>query len=283
MSVLIGRQIELRKRGRSGDFAPMNPSPLALPLNRVPHIIFIYWVIKMASTTLGETGSDMFAHTYELGYVVTTLIFVSLFLVLLGIKLALKKYEPITYWLVFTSTAILGTAVSDLIDRTLGLGYPVGSALLLSILVVILIVWKKVEKSIAVEHIRTTKAEVFYWLAFLVANTLGTAAGDYLSAETEEGGLELGFMNSALIIAGILLVLVVLHYTTKISKVVLFWLAFVLTRPFGATFGDFLTKSKDQGGLDLGTVGSSVFFAIILVVAVLIEARYEKRRNATAA
>lgn len=246
--------------------------------NRVPQIVFIYWVIKIASTTLGETGADMFSMTFDIGYAVTIVIFLALFLGLLAGKLARARYTPVLYWLVFTATAIVGTAISDFIDRTLGLGYLAGSALLLVLLGLILAVWKQAEGSIAVEEIRTTKAEVFYWLAFLVANTLGTAAGDFLADE-----LEIGFLHSALIISGALIVIVALHYLTRVSKVLLFWLAFVLTRPFGATFGDLLTKTREQGGLALGTVGASVFFAIVLVISIAWEAKLERRRVADGA
>ena len=247
-------------------------------LNRVPQIILIYWVIKIASTTLGETGADMFSMTFNIGYAATILIFMSLFLVLLAIKLSIRRYEPILYWLVFTSTAIAGTAISDFFDRTLHMGYTVGSLVLLSALILILFAWKRSEKTIAVEEIRTNKAEAFYWTAFLVANTLGTAAGDFLADE-----LNIGFLHSAIIISVILLLISLLHYFTKISGVILFWFAFVLTRPFGATFGDLLTKPRDHGGLDFGTIGTSLFFFVILVISVLVESRLEKQRNAALA
>ena len=242
-------------------------------LNRVPQIIFIYWVIKIASTTLGETGADMFSMTFHIGYSITILIFMTIFFILLGIKISIKKYEPILYWLVFTSTAIVGTAISDFIDRTLELGYIVGTLSLIGVLIAILFIWYRIEKDISVEEIRTTNAEVFYWMAFLAANTLGTAMGDLLADE-----LGIGFLNSALIISVILTGIVFLHFYTKVSRVFLFWFAFVLTRPFGATFGDLLTKSVEQGGLDFGTVGSSVFFFVILIVAVLKESNLEKSR-----
>jgi uncharacterized membrane-anchored protein len=177
------------------------------------------------------------------------------------------------YWLTFTSTAIAGTAISDYIDRTLGLGYAMGTIMLVSLLLLTLWVWKIREKSINVERITNTTSEIYYWLAFLIANTLGTAAGDFLADE-----LGLGFASSALIITGLLMVIAGMHFYTKVSGVLLFWLAFVLTRPFGATFGDLLTKTHEHGGLDLGTVGSSLFFAIILVIAVIKEVRIEKSR-----
>ena len=242
--------------------------------NRVPHIVFLYWVIKIASTTLGETGADMFSMTFQLGYGSTIVLFIALFVLLLVIKLRLKRYDPIMYWLVFTATAIVGTAISDFIDRTLGLGYAAGSAILVVLLLAMLALWRRLEGSVQVEDIRTQRAELFYWMAFLAANTLGTAAGDFLADD-----LHIGFMQSALLISGMLMFIAILHYTTRISGTLLFWLAFVLTRPFGATFGDLLTKTREQGGLDLGTVGASVFFAVVLVFSIAKEHRLEKRRS----
>ncbi len=205
--------------------------------NRVPHIITLYWVIKIASTTLGETGADMFSMTFNLGYGQTIVIFMSVFLILLAVKLWLKGYHPLVYWLTFTATAIAGTAISDFIDRTLGLGYTGGSVVLAVLLAITLAVWHKQERSISVEYIPTPAAEIFYWVAFLIANTLGTAAGDFLADD-----LGFGFVHSAVLISGLLAVLALLHFFTNVSGVLLFWLAFVLTRPFGATFGDLLTK-----------------------------------------
>ena len=243
-------------------------------INRVPHIIILYWVIKIASTTLGETGADMFSMTYDLGYGTTILIFIGLFIGFLGLKLAIKRYEPILYWLTFTATAIAGTAISDYIDRTLGLGYLAGSILLIALLLVILGLWYWREKSINVEVITSGNAELFYWLAFLVANTLGTAAGDYVADE-----VGLGFSASAMLFTGSLIAIALLHFYTRISGVVLFWLAFVLTRPFGATFGDWLTKPLDHGGLALGTEGASAVFMIILVLAVARETFLERTKK----
>ena len=241
--------------------------------NRVPHIIFLYWVIKIASTTLGETGADMFSMTLNLGYGETIIIFTILLLILLSVKLFIKKYNPATYWLTFTATAIVGTGISDFIDRTLGLGYTIGSVILVILLLIILKLWHQKEKSISVENIRTQSAEIYYWIAFLIANTLGTAAGDFLS-----DSLGLGFLISAALITGMLIVTILLHYFTPASKIVLFWVAFVLTRPFGATFGDLLTKPIEKGGLDLGTIGASIFFAIILVIGLYKETKLEKER-----
>ena len=242
--------------------------------NRVPHIIFLYWVIKIASTTLGETGADMFSMTFKLGYAQTIWIFMSLFLVLLGIKLFLKSYHPLVYWLTFTASAIAGTAMSDFIDRTLKFGYALGSAVLITMLLIILAAWHRKEKTINVEYVSTSSVEVFYWVAFLIANTLGTAAGDFMA-----DNMGLGFKYSAILISAILVIIALLHFFTKVSETLLFWLAFVLTRPFGATFGDFLTKPIAKGGINFGTIGSSIVFSVILFFAVVKESQLEKLRK----
>jgi len=241
--------------------------------DRVPHIIFLYWIIKIASTTLGETGADMFSMTFNLGYGTTIAIFMSLFLVLLVIKLLLKGYHPWAYWLTFTASAIAGTAISDFIDRTLGLGYASGSAVLVVLLLIVLAIWHRKERSINVEYITTPSVEIFYWTGFLIANTLGTAAGDFIA-----DNLGLGFQGGAILVTGLLVVIALLHFFTKISGTLLFWLAFVLTRPFGATFGDFLTKPISKGGINIGTVLSSIFFSVVLIFAIIRETKLEKER-----
>jgi uncharacterized membrane-anchored protein len=179
----------------------------------------------------------------------------------------------VSYWTLFTSTAILGTAISDFIDRTLGLGYTMGSALLVTLLIVTLAVWRLVEGSVSVERIEDRRGELFYWAAFLIANTLGTAAGDFVSDD-----LGIGFLYSAVLITGVLVLLALAYYFTRVNRVLLFWLAFVLTRPFGATFGDLLTKSPEKGGLGLGTFWTSLFFAVAMAVALVREARAERPR-----
>ncbi|MCB0333507.1 MAG: hypothetical protein KDD55_08405 [Bdellovibrionales bacterium] len=239
--------------------------------NRVPKIILLYWVIKISSTTLGETGADMFSMTFDLGYGVTILIFLGIFLSLLAVKLKLSEYNALAYWSTFTASAIAGTAICDFIDRTLGLGYTIGSVLLLLLLGIVLVIWHLTEGSLSVERITSNRHELFYWLAFLVANTLGTAAGDSVADD-----LELGFMLSAGIFSALLLAIVLMHYFTKISWIVLFWLAFVLTRPFGATFGDFLTKPISEGGLNLGTIGASLFFLLVMLAALAWESKHKK-------
>ncbi|HOP05653.1 MAG TPA: hypothetical protein PLF13_00035 [candidate division Zixibacteria bacterium] len=234
--------------------------------NRVPEIVISYWAIKIAATTLGETGADMLSMTFNLGYATTAMMFFGSFILLFTLKQFMKRYNPSVYWLVFTATSLAGTAMSDFMDRTLGFGYATGSMVLIGALLAILGIWRIVEKSISVEKIVTPRAESFYWLAFLIANTLGTALGDYLA---DTSGI--GFAGSAILLSGVLIVTALLYYYTRISRILLFWIAFVLTRPFGATFGDFLTKPLASGGLNLGTIGSSVFFVAILLVLVLRE------------
>jgi len=240
-------------------------------ISRVPSIVALYWVIKIAATTLGETGADMFSMTFNIGYGVTILIFLGVFLVLFMIKLSLKRYQPFSYWLTFTVSAIAGTAISDFIDRTLGLGYVNGSLILIVMLCIILTLWYLKEGSLSVENIYTPTAESYYWAAFLVANTLGTAAGDFLADD-----LEVGFLQSALIISGILLIVVLMHYFSKLSTILLFWIAFILTRPFGATFGDFLTKPLKEGGVNFGTIEASIVFSILFIVALFYEIKTDK-------
>ncbi|MFO0552246.1 MAG: hypothetical protein U0271_27920 [Polyangiaceae bacterium] len=242
-------------------------------VNRVPRIVLLYWIIKIAATTLGETGADMFSMTWSLGYGVTILLFLGLFAIAAGIKIATRRYHPVLYWVTFTTSAIAGTAISDFIDRTLELGYALGSLVLVGLLAIILAAWYRSQRSLQVELITTAGAEIFYWLGFLVANTLGTAAGDYMADD-----LELGFITSALVLGGVLGAVALLQRFTKASRVALFWIAFVVTRPFGATFGDFLTKSRAQGGIALGTVVSSILFGAALVIAVARETQLERRR-----
>ena len=215
----------------------------------------------------------MFSMTFDLGYGTTIFIFVAATLLFFVIKLSLKKYEPATYWLTFTATAIAGTAISDFMDRTLGLGYAMGSLVLVVSLLIVLAFWYRKERSLSVENITTHSAESFYWLAFLIANTLGTAAGDFLADD-----LGIGFMSSAAIISGLLVITALLYFFTRISRILLFWVAFVLTRPFGATFGDLLTKPVENGGLDLGTIGASILFSIALLLALTREVKLENAR-----
>jgi uncharacterized membrane-anchored protein len=233
-------------------------------MKKIPEITIAFWIMKICATTLGETAGDLLSMTLNVGYAVSSMILISMFIVTLVIQLMSKKYNPIIYWLVILSTSTAGTTMSDYMDRTLGLGYALGSSILMAILFVIFVLWRVSEKSLSVTNITTFKGEMFYWTAILFSNTLGTAVGDFLA---DDSGL--GFLGGAVLIGGLLTLVVIAKYFTKISTVLLFWIAFVLTRPFGATFGDLLTKTTEKGGLNFGTTGSSIILFSILVLLVI--------------
>ena len=230
--------------------------------NKVAAVTLAFWVMKIAATTLGETAGDLLSMTLGLGYVASSAILLTLFAALLAVQLSAKGFHPLLFWCVVLATSTAGTTMSDLLDRTLGLGYATGASLLAAGLALVLLAWRVVEKSISVSHITSGRAELFYWTAVLFSNTLGTALGDFLA---DDSGL--GFTGGALLIGGLIALVAAASRIRGINRVVLFWLAFVLTRPFGATFGDLLTKPLEKGGLGFGTVGSSlVLFAILAVL-----------------
>ncbi len=233
-------------------------------MNKLPQVTLFFWVMKICATTLGETAGDLLSMTLNLGYATSTIILLSVFLGTLFAQLASKKCHPLLYWMVILSTSTAGTTLSDYMDRTLGLGYATGSLILVSLLLATLAFWRWREKTLSVDNITTFRVELLYWIAILFSNTLGTALGDFLA---DDSGL--GFAGGALLIGSLLALVVVLVFYTKISKVFLFWLAFVLTRPFGATLGDFLTKPVAKGGLDFGTIGSSTILFTVLALCVI--------------
>jgi uncharacterized membrane-anchored protein len=242
--------------------------------NKIPELTLLFWITKITATTLGETGGDWVAQTMNVGYAKSTIIFFAFFLIMVTAQLLSKRYIPPIYWAVIVATSTAGTTMSDYMDRTLGLGYMVGSLILVSILIIVLIAWRKIEGSLSVTDIETKRGEMFYWTAILFSNTLGTALGDFLA---DDSGL--GFGGSALLISSVLALIILAYYFTRISRIVLFWIAFVLTRPFGATFGDLLTKPKDHGGMAYGTSGSSLILVILLIVLVIIETIRLRRKR----
>lgn len=232
-------------------------------MNKVARVTAAFWVMKICATTLGETAGDLLSMTLNVGYAASTVLLVSLFIAALVVQLRAKAFHAPLYWTVVLLTSTAGTTMSDYMDRTLGLGYTAGSLILVSCLAVVLLVWRRVEGSLSVSRIETRRAEVFYWAAILCSNTLGTALGDFLA---DDSGL--GFLGSAILIAAALVQVLALWRFTRANRVALFWIAFVLTRPFGATFGDVLTKPASKGGLDLGTAGSSAVLAALLVACI---------------
>jgi uncharacterized membrane-anchored protein len=241
-------------------------------MNKVAQITFSFWVMKICATTLGETAGDLLSMTMNVGYGLSSLILISIFLVSVVAQIRAKAFHPALYWTVILTTSTAGTTMSDFMDRSLALGYAAGSTILVSGLVAVLAAWRLTEKNLSVSNIQTTRAEIFYWTAILISNTLGTAFGDFLS---DNSGL--GFFGGAALTGGIIALMALAAYFTRINRVLLFWIAFVLTRPFGATFGDLLTKMPAKGGLGFGTIGSSLVLAVILVGLVFYTSRRERR------
>jgi uncharacterized membrane-anchored protein len=238
-------------------------------ISKVPQVTLMFWVIKIFATTLGETGGDAVTMTWELGYAVGSLIFLAFFAVTLAAQVASKRYHPFVYWAVVVATTTVGTTMSDYFDRTLGLGYVKSSVILLGGVLVILFIWRLVMGRIEFENITNRKDEVFYWLTILVSNTLGTALGDFTA---DDAGL--GFERGALVFAGLIALVALAHYFTKISDSVLFWAAYILTRPLGATLGDTLTKPLAEGGLNLSRVASSLVIAAVMVALIFLTYRH---------
>ncbi|HEX3733303.1 MAG TPA: hypothetical protein VHU91_10325 [Mycobacteriales bacterium] len=220
--------------------------------------------MKIAATTLGETGGDLLAQTLKIGYAVSSLLFIGLFLVSFVTQLRAKRFHPALYWTVIVATSTAGTTMSDFINRSAGLGYARGAILLISCLAVVFVIWRLSGHTFAVERIDTLGGETLYWVAILFSNTLGTSLGDFLA---DSSGL--GFGGGALVIGVTMLLILLAHYYTKISGTFLFWAAFVLTRPLGATVGDLFSKPHSKGGMELGTMGTSAVLTAILVALII--------------
>ncbi len=237
-------------------------------MDKVPQITLAFWIIKIFATTLGETGGDAVSMTLGLGYLASTAVFILIFLVVAGAQVAARRYRPFLYWAVILATTTAGTTLSDFLDRSAHLGYLGGSLLLMTILAAILLAWRLTLGRIAFQHVADRRMESFYWAAILVSNTLGTALGDFTSDDTG-----LGYHGGALVFGGLIALIGAAYLFTRWSRVLLFWAAFVLTRPLGATLGDSLTKPLKQGGLALGTLPSSALLAVAVIVLVAITAR----------
>ena len=241
-------------------------------MNKVAQVTICFWIMKICATTLGETAGDLLSMTMNAGYALSSVILIGWFLISVVFQLRANKFHPVLYWTVILTTSTAGTTMSDFMDRTLGLGYAKGSLILIVCLLVVLAAWRFSVKTLSVDNIQTVKAELFYWVAILFSNTLGTALGDFLA---DDSGL--GFLGGAALIAGLLGVVVLAASFTRLNRVMLFWIAFVLTRPFGATFGDLLTKPIAQGGLNFGTAGSSLILACLLAAFVMYSSMTRKR------
>jgi uncharacterized membrane-anchored protein len=229
-------------------------------LSKVPEVTLVFWIIKIFATTLGETGGDALSMSMGFGYLLSTAIFAAIFMVAVTFQMVSKKFHPLTYWATIIATTTLGTTLADYADRSLGIGYAGGSALLLVLLLASLFIWKQTLGSVAVDSVSSPKSEVFYWVTIMFSQTLGTALGDWV-ADTQG----LGYLASAIIFGSMLAAIALAYYRSKISHTVLFWAAFILTRPLGAVVGDFLDKPLSSGGLELSRYSASAALLLVIV------------------
>jgi uncharacterized membrane-anchored protein len=234
-------------------------------LSKVPEVTLLFWVIKIAATTLGETGGDAVSMSMDLGYLVATAIFAGVFLIAVAAQIRAKGFHPGLYWTTIIATTTVGTTLADFADRSLGVGYAGGSSLLLLLLIASLALWYRALGSVSVSSISSPKAEIFYWVTIMFSQTLGTALGDW-TADTAG----LGYEGGALVFGALLAVLVLAYYGTRISRTLLFWLAFVLTRPMGAVLGDLLDKPLADGGLALSRYSASLALIVFIGACLLL-------------
>jgi uncharacterized membrane-anchored protein len=241
----------------------MNNIP-EVSLSKVPEVTLAFWIIKIAATTLGETAGDALSMTMDLGYAISTVIFFTIFVATVAVQVSSKSFHPFLYWAVIIATTTAGTTLADYADRSLGIGYLGGSLILFTFLMVVLGLWWLSIGSVSVNIITSPRVEIFYWMTIFFSNTLGTALGDFFA---DDSGL--GFIGAALVFSGVLALVAAAYFYTKISHTLLFWLAFIITRPLGATVGDLLTKPYAEGGLDLSRISSSAIIAIFIIGCIL--------------
>ena len=241
---------------------------------KVPEVTLWFWIIKVFATTLGETGGDAVTMSMNLGYLTGSVIFVTLFVIAVAAQIQARRFHPLLFWTVIVATTTAGTTLADFFDRSLGIGYAGGSSILVALLVATLVLWHRALGSIAVNDIRTRRAEIFYWATIMFSQTLGTALGDWMADSTG-----LGYERAALIFGAALIVVALCYFYTRISHALLFWIAFILTRPLGATLGDLLDKPHAQGGMELSRyTASAVIGAVIIFSILLIPQRPERLR-----
>jgi len=242
----------------------MNPIP-ATRSNKVPEVVLAFWIIKIIATTLGETGGDAVSMSMGLGYAIGSVIFIALFVVTVVAQVRANSFHPLLYWSVIVATTTAGTTMADFADRSLGIGYPGGASILFALLIVSLAGWYWSVGSVSVDKITSPKVESFYWTTILFSQTLGTALGDWMA---DTNGL--GYEGGALVFAAGLVLITLAYFHTSISRTFLFWSAFIITRPLGATLGDLLDKPLDQGGLDLSRYAASATLAAIIMACILL-------------
>ncbi len=244
-------------------------------LGKVPEVTLFFWIIKIAATTLGETAGDAVTMSMDLGYLLGTLIFASLFVIAVGAQITVKRYHPLLFWSVIVATTTAGTTLADFLDRSLGIGYLGGASILFVLLSATLGLWYRSLGAVSLASITSRRAEIFYWATIMFSQTLGTALGDWMADDAT--GLGFGYEGSAMVFAGGLAVVAALYFRTKLSHTALFWAAFILTRPLGAAVGDWLDKPVDHGGMALSRYTASALLAVfILASALLAPGRAEK-------
>ena len=234
-------------------------------LSKVPQITLLFWIIKIAATTLGETGGDAVSMSMNLGYLIGTAIFAAVFAVAVLAQIKARKFQPLLYWTTIIATTTVGTTLADFADRTLGIGYAGGTTLLATLLLASFAIWYRTMGSVSVSTVSTPKAEVFYWVTIMFSQTLGTALGDWTAGTTG-----LGYTGGALVFGGLLALLVLAYYRTSVSRTALFWAAFVLTRPLGAVVGDLLDKPLASGGLALSRYSATAALLAFIVGCIVL-------------
>ena len=253
---------------------PAAENQLTEVVAKVPQVTFLFWVVKILATTLGETGGDAVTMSWlgettaaakGTGYLVGTAIFGLIFVVAVFAQIKAKKFHPFLYWLTIVATTTVGTTLADYCTRSLGIGYTGGSTILLICVIASLLIWRWATGSISIETVSTPKVEMFYWITIMFSQTLGTALGDWV-ADTQE----MGYVGAAAVFGALLLLTALLYYLTNISRVILFWAAFILTRPLGAVVGDFLDKPIAKGGLALSRYNASLALLLVIVALILI-------------
>ena len=244
-------------------------SPEQAALSKVPEVTLLFWVIKIAATTLGETGGDALSMSLNLGYLVSTGIFAVLFVTAVWLQITHERFHPALYWLTIIASTTVGTTLADFADRSLGIGYAGGSLLLLTLLLISLFVWHRSEGSISVKTVSTPRVEMFYWTTIMFSQTLGTALGDW-TADTAG----VGYLGAMYLFGGLLVLVAAAYLWTRVNRVLLFWIAFVVTRPLGAVVGDFLDKPASKGGHEISRfMASGVLLAFIVIVCLVFRQR----------
>ena len=234
-------------------------------LSKVPELTLLFWIIKILATTLGETGGDAVSMSMNLGYLVSTGIFAVIFIVAVIAQISAKKFHPTLYWTCIIATTTVGTTLADYADRSLGIGYLGGTAILFTLLMASLIVWYRVLGSISVDSVSSPKSEMFYWVTIMFSQTLGTALGDWMA---DTAGL--GYGGAAIVFSAVLMLIVVFYYATNMSRTLLFWAAFIMTRPLGAVIGDFLDKPVSHGGQELSRYLASTVLLVAITLCLFI-------------